>query len=138
MTRTIKEQTVEQMGGPDSVLTRQRRDHAAIDRLMNRYRSLSAGRGREHILREIIQRVFSHAFAEETVLWPVVRHSVPNGEELTGQVEEEHQEINDLVADIERRALTDPERLLQVEQAFEVIQEDIRDEEDDLLPRLQE
>ncbi|MFJ8803467.1 hypothetical protein [Streptomyces sp. NPDC102487] len=46
--------------------------------------------------------------------------------------------MNDLVAEVERRSKDDPERLRQVKQAFEVIQEDIRDEEDFLLPQLQE
>jgi hypothetical protein len=54
------------------------------------------------VLKETVQLVFSHAFAEETVLWPAVRRSVPDGEELTARVEQEHQRINDLVADIER------------------------------------
>ncbi|MEV3971526.1 hemerythrin domain-containing protein [Streptomyces sp. NPDC050698] len=138
MSGTIEEQTVGQLGGPGSVLARQRRDHAQMDRLMERYRTLPDGKRRERVLRDVVQLVFSHAFAEETVLWPVVRHSVPDGEELTSRVEEEHQQINDLVAGIERLAPGSPEREEKVGRVFALIRQDIRDEEDLLLPRLQE
>lgn len=80
------------MTGPRSVLARQRRDHAEIDRLMGRYRARRDDEDGERILKELVQPVFSHAFAEETVPWPVVRRFVPflpGGEELTARVEED-------------------------------------------------
>ncbi|MFF0006432.1 hemerythrin domain-containing protein [Streptomyces tibetensis] len=137
MARTMEDQTVEQLGGPSSVLARQRRDHAEMDRLMDRYGTLADGEERERVLVEVVQLVFSHAFAEETVLWPVVRRSVADGEDLTSRVEEEHQQINDLVADIEPLSPGSPEREEKVERVFALIRQDIRDEEDLLLPRLQ-
>ncbi|MFJ3441427.1 hemerythrin domain-containing protein [Streptomyces sp. NPDC086081] len=138
MATTIETQSVGQLGGPGSVLARQRRDHAEMDRLMDRYRALGDGAERERVLKEIVQLVFSHAFAEETVLWPAVRRAVPDGEELTSRVEEEHQEINDLVAAIERLEPGTAEREEKVERVFALIRQDIRDEEDLVLPRLQE
>jgi len=138
MTRTIAEQTEEQLGGPDGILARQRRDHREMARLMDRYREAGPGGDGERALKDVVQLVFSHAFAEESVLWPAVRRSVPDGEELTSRVEEEHQQINDLVTDIERLPPGSPEREDKIARAFALIEEDIRDEEDLLLPRLQE
>ncbi|MET9390549.1 hemerythrin domain-containing protein [Streptomyces sp. NPDC006624] len=138
MGTTIEDQTVEQLGGPGSVLARQRRDHAEMDRLMDRYGALEGGEERERVLTEVVRLVFSHAFAEETVLWPAVRRSVPDGEELTSRVEEEHQQINDLVADVERLEPGAPEREDAVRRVFALVRQDIRDEEDLVLPRLQE
>ncbi|MEU0060661.1 hemerythrin domain-containing protein [Streptomyces sp. NPDC006334] len=138
MSKTIKDQTVEELGGGSSVLVRQRREHQEMDRLMDQYLTLDDLHQREHVLKQVAQLVFSHAFAEETVLWPAVRASVPDGEELTARVEEEHQQINDLVADIERLPAGDPEREDKVRRAFALIRQDIRDEEDLLLPRLQD
>lgn len=139
MPRTLTDQTVEQLGGSGSILVRQRREHEEIDRLMSRYLDAEEDlRRRERALKQVVQLVFSHAFAEETVLWPVVRATVPDGEELTARVEEEHQQINDLVADIERLPAGAPEREDKVRRVFSLIGEDVRDEEDLLLPRLQE
>lgn len=138
MSKTIENQTVEELGGPDSVLARQRRDHAEMDRLMDHYAALDEGEERERVLKDLVQLVFSHAFAEETVLWPAVRRHVAGGEQLTARVEEEHQQINDLTVDIERLRPGDRERADKVGRVFALIRQDIRDEEDQVLPRLQD
>ncbi|KAF4407624.1 hemerythrin domain-containing protein [Streptomyces lycii] len=136
MTVSLAGQTVAELGGARSVLARQRRDHTTLARLMTDYRDAGDG-PREQLLDQIRQLVFSHAFAEETVLWPAVRRLLPDGEELTARVETEHQQINELFADIDRLGPLDPEHDSRVERAFQLIDEDIRDEEDELLPRLQ-
>jgi hypothetical protein len=53
-------------------------------------------------------------------------------------VEEEHQQINDVVADIERLSASDPGREERVQRTFALIRQDMRDEEDLLLSRLQD
>ncbi|MBB5939044.1 hemerythrin domain-containing protein [Streptomyces zagrosensis] len=135
---SIRHRTVEELGGEASVLARQRRDHAEMDRLMARHQSLPDGTERERTLKQLVQLVFSHAFAEETVLWPAVRRCVTGGDELTAQVEDEHQQINDLTTDIKRLRPGDREREEKIRRVFSLIRQDIRDEEDELLPRLQD
>ncbi|MFF8031522.1 MULTISPECIES: hemerythrin domain-containing protein [unclassified Streptomyces] len=138
MTVSIAGQSAAALGGPGSVLLRQRRDHAELDRLMNA--CLAGGASaphRERLWRDFVQLVFSHAFAEEAVLWPLLRRLDPDGEDLTTRVEEEHQAINDLLARVEKDD-GDPRRQEWIEEAFRLVRQDIRDEEDELLPRLRE
>src|SRR3954471_22948449 len=135
--RSIAHQTVDELGGPDSVLVRQRRDHVELDRLLHELDGV-AGAAQEEVLTRIDRLVFSHAFAEETVLWPVLRRVLPDGDELTLRVEEEHQEVNELVAALERDGADDPRRPERLTRLAAVLREDVRDEEDVLLPRLQE
>lgn len=136
---SIAQQSVEELGGEGSILVRQRRDHAELDRLMTRYeRREGTEQELRRTLKDIVQLTFSHAFAEETVLWPLVRRDIADGEELTARVETEHQEINELVAEIERTDAAEPRHADLVTRAFALIRQDIRDEEDLLLPRLQE
>ncbi|NEK87498.1 hemerythrin domain-containing protein [Blastococcus saxobsidens] len=137
MTRSIADQTVEELGGPGSVLARQRKDHIQLDRLLHELDG-STGTAQEEVLQRIDRLVFSHAFAEETVLWPVIRRVLPDGDALTLQVEEEHQEVNELVTALERDGLDSPERPARLRRLVEVLREDVRDEEDVLFPRLQE
>jgi hemerythrin superfamily protein len=137
VTRSIADQTVEELGGPGSVLVRQRKDHIELDRLLRELDG-STGTAQEEVLTRIDRLVFSHAFAEETVLWPVIRRVLPDGDALTLQVEEEHQEVNELVTALERDGLDSPERPARLRRLVEVLREDVRDEEDVLLPRLQE
>jgi hemerythrin superfamily protein len=135
--RSIADQTAEELGGPGSVLARQRRDHIDLDRLLAELEG-TTGREQEEVLTRIDRLVFSHAFAEETVLWPVLRRVLPDGDALTLRVEEEHQEVNELVTEIETLGHDDPRRAQKLARLVEVLREDVRDEEDVLLPRLQE
>ncbi|MET7683351.1 hemerythrin domain-containing protein [Streptomyces sp. NPDC005423] len=139
MTTSIADQHAAALGGGGSILVRQRRDHAELDRLMNRFLAADTRQPeRDAAWQDIVQLVFSHAFAEEAVLWPVLRRISSDGEQLTGQVEEEHQAINELVARIEKTSPDDSRHVEWTEQAFSLIREDIRDEEDALLPRMRE
>ena len=137
MPRSIADQTVEELGGGGSVLVRQRNDHVELDRLLRELDG-TTGTEQERVLRRIDRLVFSHAFAEETVLWPVIRRVLPDGDALTLQVEEEHQEVNELVSELETLGHDDPRRAQRLSRLVEVLNEDVRDEEDVLFPRLQE
>ena len=137
MSRSIAEQSADELGGPASVLVRQRRDHIELDRLLHELDGTS-GPAQEAVLQRIFRLVFSHAFAEETVLWPVLRRVLPDGEALTLRVEQEHQEVNELVSALEADGADDPRRPERLARLVEVLREDVRDEEDVLFPRLQE
>ena len=107
--RSIAQQTVEELGGPGSVLVRQRDDHIELDRLLKELDG-TTGSDQEEVLTRIDRLVFSHAFAEETVLWPVLRRVLPDGDALTLQVEKEHQEVNELVSALEADGPDDARR----------------------------
>ncbi|MEX5305897.1 hemerythrin domain-containing protein [Kocuria sp. CPCC 205258] len=137
MMRSIAEQKVDELGGRLSVLTRQRRDHVKLENLLEDLEG-TTGAAQGQVLLRIYRLVFPHAFAEEAVLWPVMRRVLPDGHELTLEVEREHQEVNELVTALETLEEADPARKPVLARLIDVLREDVRDEEDVLLPRLQE
>src|SRR4051795_2431519 len=100
--QSLAQQDDRQMGGPVSVLVRQKRDHVRLDELLDELGTAAPGDRQDEVLQRINRLVFPHAFAEEAVLWPVLRRVLPDGEELTIQVEKEHQEVNELVVSLEK------------------------------------
>ncbi|GAA1054042.1 hemerythrin domain-containing protein [Dietzia natronolimnaea] len=120
-----------------SVLSRQRLDHVKLDRLLRQFEHADAREERQ-VLLSVYRLVFPHAFAEEAVLWPVLRRALPDGHELTLEVEQEHQEVNELVVQLENLPAGDPARPDVLARFVEVLRTDVRDEEDELLPRIQE
>ena len=135
--RSIADQSIAQLGGPMSILVRQRADHVELYRLIQQL-SGESGEAYERTFNKLNRLVFSHAFAEEAVLWPLLRRLFPEGEQLTLQVEQEHQEINELVVALDEHRTPSSERERLQARLFEVLREDVRDEEDELLPRLQD
>lgn len=134
--RSIADQTLHQLGGRLSVLVRQKQDHVELDRLLRQLDDADPSAQRP-VLLKIYRLVFPHAFAEESVLWPLMRRVLPDGHELTLQVEREHQEVNELVTALEKTPLGAPSRQPLLARLAAVLREDVRDEEDELLPRLQ-
>ncbi|WNG93904.1 hemerythrin domain-containing protein [Mycobacterium sp. ITM-2016-00318] len=134
---SLAKQDVGQLGGPNSVLTRQKRDHIQLNQLIEIVDS-SRGSARRENLTQLCRLVFPHAFAEESVLWPAIRRWVPEGAELTLTIEREHQEINELFTELEE-ADTDSTRGDELwHRIVTLMREDVRDEEDRLLPMLQD
>jgi hemerythrin superfamily protein len=133
---SVADQTTDQLGGPLSVLVRQKRDHVKLNALIERLRG-TTGEDQAGVLLDIYRLVFPHAFAEESVLWPVMRRVLPDGGELTLEVEREHQEVNELVKKLEGLDDGSPERADVLGRLTEVLDDDVRDEEDALFPRLQ-
>src|SRR5690606_30723499 len=130
---------VSELGGRLSILWRQKQDHARLDRLLDDLAAAPGPVERAQTLGRIARLVFPHAFAEESVLWPVVHRLVPGGEALTSEVEQEHQEVNELWRRLE--TAHHPDDLDDEHQSIlgrlaEVLREDVRDEEDRILPRL--
>ena len=132
--RSIAGQDVTELGGPGSLLSRQRRDHDLLDRLLDRLPT-TRGAEQDELLTRIARLVFPHAYAEETVVWPAVRAALPDGEQLTLRTEQEHQQVNVLFSEIDRQ----PARRAElVDELVALLRQDVRDEEDLLLPRLQQ
>ncbi|MBO0679974.1 hemerythrin domain-containing protein [Mycolicibacterium sp. S2-37] len=137
MSASLADQSVDDLGGPHSVLARQKRDHVELDQLLHRIDEAD-GATRQEYLTRLCRLVFPHAFAEESVLWPAIRRWVPQGEPLTLEIEREHQEINELFTELEKLPSDDPEHRRLWERIKTLLREDVRDEEDRLLPMLQD
>jgi hemerythrin superfamily protein len=137
---TIADQILGQLAGRTSILARQRADHARLDRLMARARETVETGGVAHqvALRAVARLVFTHAFAEEAVLFPAARRVLPEGDPLTLQIEEDHQEVDELVTRLDRSSPDDPGHRELMERTFAVLDSDVRTEEDELLPRMQQ
>jgi hypothetical protein len=138
--RSVADQTVAELGGRTSILALQRADHVRLDRLMDRARTTVRRGGREHAvaLRAVARLVFTHAFAEESVLFPAARRVLPEGDPLTLRIEREHQEVDELVARLDGSSPEDPGHEELMLRTFAVLDRDVRTEEDALLPRLQQ
>lgn len=135
---SVADQSEDERGGPGSILSRQSADHADLDALMHAYDAEPDVDARGRIVAELGERALRHAFAEETVLFPAYRqHLAGDHDELTAHIEGDHQQVNELLEDLQRADPRSPGYDAEVRRAFEVIRHDAHDEEDDLLPRLQ-
>ena len=135
---SLADQDTVSLGGALSILTRQKRDHVRLEHLLQRLADSAPGVEEQRLLHAVARLVFPHAFAEESVLWPEARRVLPDGEALTLEVEREHQEVNELWTRLEALPSGAAERSEIIARLATVLRDDVRDEEDELLPRLQD
>jgi len=105
-------------------------DHAVVER---QFQHLEAGRGNRRVLVDQISAELSmHAFAEETVLYPIWKEIGMEDEnaDATG----EHQEIKDLLVTLARTEPGQPEFEEAVTQLIAVTRHHVGDEENEELP----
>jgi hypothetical protein len=75
--RSVADQSeAERGGGSGSLLVRQRKDHALLDRLLGDLRATNSAE-QDEVLTRLGRWVFPHAYGEETVLWPELRAVLP-------------------------------------------------------------
>ncbi|GAB7192257.1 hemerythrin domain-containing protein [Kineococcus sp. NUM-3379] len=138
---SVADQSEDQRGGPGSILSRQSADHRHLDELMQAYDAEPDAGERGRIVAELSERALRHAFAEETVLFPAYRRFLPGAggdDELTRHIEGDHQRINELLEDLQHADPRSQGYDAEVRRVFALIRHDAHDEEDDLLPRLQQ
>ena len=132
---SIADQTVEELGGPSSVLVRMRREHGEQEALLQRLETTS-GDAQDEVLTRLWRVVFTHAYAEETVVWPAIRAVSDDGDELTLHIEQGHQKLSELTAELDRTGPGEAGREELITELVAELRLDIREEEDVLLPRL--
>ncbi|MGY1747811.1 hemerythrin domain-containing protein [Modestobacter sp. SYSU DS0511] len=134
--RSIAGQSVDELGGPGSVLVRLRREHEVLEDMLQRLPETS-GDEQDELLMRLWRLVNPHAYGEELVLWPAVRRIADDGHEVTREVEQGEQELNELAAALERTGQEDPRRDHLISEVIKNLRNDVRLEEDVVLPRLQ-
>jgi hemerythrin superfamily protein len=113
----------------------QRQDHTRLLELMGQYEA-AATLAKPALYDEIRQLVTTHAFAEEAVLFPAARWIIGYGEALTAEIEAKHQRINELMLELEDDRPGDPVFEDRVSELFPLLRDDLKREEDELMPAL--
>jgi hemerythrin superfamily protein len=113
-------------------------DHRAIQAA---FEELQSGTGEPRRRRELADHVITelvrHSVGEEQYLYPVARKALRDGEQIVDHDLEEHAEAEQLMKQLEGLAPTSPEFEELVEKLVADLSHHLREEERDLLPRLQ-
>ena len=89
---------------PRDVIAVIKADHDTVQGLFRRYKKLSsrALKSRRNVAERIIKELSVHATAEEDVLYPVARTTVPKGDELVREALGEHRSLKNALAALDK------------------------------------
>ncbi|ATB36592.1 hypothetical protein CYFUS_002007 [Cystobacter fuscus] len=119
----------------DTIIDLQKRDHMLLDELLQRHERATPI-GRRDTFREIVNLVTTHAFAEETVLFPFSRWVLTSAEAITSELASRHQRINELLKEMDGFSPGEAGFETRARELFPLLRADVRDEEERLLAAL--
>jgi hemerythrin superfamily protein len=116
-----------------------RKDHERVKELFSEYDTLSGdGAKKNEIAQTALREIELHSRIEEEIFYPAMRSkSVKSGKELVKRSYSEHQDIDDLVAELRDSDISDPEFDDRFQELMEEMEEHMEEEESELFPKAQ-
>ena len=114
-----------------------RNDHKTVEGLFKKFEKAgpNAYKTKQDLVEKIIEELSVHAAIEEQVLYPAMRKALPDGETLVQEAIDEHQEVKETLAAIEKadsRSELDP----LLEGLMADVRHHVEEEETELFPKL--
>ncbi|MEE1927085.1 hemerythrin domain-containing protein [Streptomyces sp. TRM 70351] len=125
------------MGHGGNVIDELTTDHREVEELFGRIEALPAGDGQRKTYAEQVSiELVRHSVAEEMHLYPAVREHVPDGDAIADRELADHQEVEQILKDLEGCGADDPEFDRLLGRLMQEVRSHVRDEEENLFPAL--
>ncbi|MDQ1032995.1 hemerythrin domain-containing protein [Streptomyces umbrinus] len=125
------------MGHGGDVIAELTTDHHEVEELFGRIDALPPGdKQRQVYAEQAVIELVRHSVAEEMYLYPAVRQVLPDGDTIADKEIEDHAEAERTMKDLEDVDADEPEFDRLIAKLMTEIRSHIRDEEDNLFPKL--
>ncbi len=110
-------------------------DHAEVEQMFRQIEAMPESDARNELIAGVVRELSVHAVIEEQVLYPAMRKALPDGDALAEEAIEEHQQVKEALAAIER-ADTPAERNPELVRLMGNVRHHVEEEENELFPKL--
>lgn len=116
-------------------------DHEEVTQLFDDYEQLATSDAddetRQELAEQICMMLSVHAAIEEEIFYPAVRESIED-EDLVEEAENEHQQVRDLITQIQSADPADEDYDDQVRALAEAVEHHVREEEDEMFAKVRD
>lgn len=109
-------------------------DHREVDELLAKLQGDTSPEDRQDAMEHVITELVRHSVAEESYLYPAVEERVPNGQQIADKERADHQEVEELLKQLEGEDPHAPENRATLMKLVSQVHSHIADEEDNLFP----
>jgi hemerythrin superfamily protein len=115
-------------------------DHKTVEQLFKRFEKAGdrAFVEQRQIVDRIIEELSVHAAVEEQLFYPVIRATVPETDDLALESLEEHHVVKWVLSELDRMAPEDERFAAKVTVLIENVRHHVREEEDELFPKVRD
>ncbi|MGV4982912.1 hemerythrin domain-containing protein [Streptomyces sp. NRAIS4] len=126
------------MGHGGNVIQELTTDHREVEELFGRIEALPPGSGnRKDLADQATIELVRHSVAEEAYLYPAVREHLTGGDAMADKELEDHAKAERIMKDMEDLRADDPQFDTLMARLMSEIRAHVRDEEQNLFPRLE-
>ncbi len=107
-------------------------DHRSVEAMLRNLLQSSSGTPdveRTTVVQRLIEELSVHAEIEEEHLYPAIRQHVPNGDELADHAEDEHQQVREMLGQLEGMDPDSREANTLIQELQQNFQEHVQEEE---------
>ena len=113
-------------------------DHEKAERLFDEIESADSMVQRQSLVAQLAAELYRHMQMEERVLYPFVRDEVPGGADLAREAEQEHEQAKQVLAGVASLDPASPDFPGELKQLKKLVQHHVKEEEKDLLPKMED
>ncbi len=111
-------------------------DHRKVEALFQQFEGEADPVRRGDVGDSIMAELTAHAEAEETYFYPEARSATPGAGELTDESLKEHQQVKDVIAQIEGMQPEDAGYVPAMQRLKQLVQHHVQEEEGELFPKV--
>ena len=114
-----------------------RQDHKKVEGLFKKFEQTKAAQAKRRLAETAMAELEVHAALEEEIFYPAVKKEVDDGS-MVQEALQEHQTVKQLISELKGMEEADEEFESQFSQLVENVQHHVEEEENEMLPKVEE
>ena len=110
-------------------------DHREVEQMFAEYEQATSKEQKETLRDRIIIELVRHSEAEEQAVYPLMRKTIDNGEQIIEHEIDEHSKAERIMKELDTMSADDPQFGVLMQQLMAAIKEHVAEEENDVFPQ---
>jgi len=110
-------------------------DHREVEQMFAEYEQATSKEQKETLRDRIIIELVRHSEAEEQAVYPLIRKSIDNGDQIIEHEIDEHSKAERIMKELDKMSADDPQFGVLMTQLMTAIKEHVAEEENDVFPQ---
>ena len=110
-------------------------DHREVEQMFAEYEQATAKEQKETLRDRIIIELVRHSEAEEQAVYPMIRKTIDNGDQIIEHEIDEHSKAERIMKELDTMSADDPQFGVLMQQLMASIKEHVAEEENDVFPQ---
>ena len=110
-------------------------DHREVEQMFTEFEQATSKEQKETLRDRIIIELVRHSEAEEQAVYPMIRKTIDNGDQIVEHEIDEHSKAERIMKELDTMSADDPQFGVLMQQLMESIKEHVAEEENDVFPQ---